>query len=399
MKLKRHSKFLLLLLLVLGVGALAISFFSAFLKKNKTFPPEKIVTAERASLARSVVAIGKIESLSRVEVKSKANGIIKLLLVNVGDKVKTGQILAELDKENLEARVREARAQLEGTEANLQSATTEEARARIEAVNPDLEFVRREYERNKRLFSKGVVSEQQVEDSHKLYEIAVNRRDLLDSGINNAAAQVRQARARVAEARAALDRAEDDLRNATVVAPIDGVVLTRDKEVGDAVSSILNLGSAATLIMTLGDTSTVYVKGNVDESDVGKISLGMTARTTVESFPGETFQGTVTNIAPMGLEKDNVTTFEARVSISNPQGKLRVNMSANAEIILEERENILVISEGAIIYDRDRNAYAQILDPSVPEGLRKVPVRIGISNGQKREVIEGLKEGDEVVLP
>ena len=125
-------------------------------------------------------------------------------------------------------------------------------------------------------------------------------------------------------------------------------MLSRDVEMGDAVSSILVLGSSATLVMTLGDTSEVYVKGKVDESDIGKVYLGQPARIKVESFKDKTFDGKVTKISPMGVEKDNVTTFEVRVSINNPGGELKAEMTANAEIILEEHKNVLQIPEGAI---------------------------------------------------
>ena len=139
------------------------------------------------------------------------------------------------------------------------------------------------------------------------------------------------------------------------MSPIDGVVLSRDSEVGDAVSSILLLGSSATLIMTLGDLNEVYVKGKVDESDVGKIYLGQPARITVESFKDQKFDGHVTKISPMGTEKDNVTTFEVRVSISNEKHMLKAQMTANAEIILEEHKNVLAIPEGAVVYNKDKS--------------------------------------------
>lgn len=397
MKKRRKLIIIVVVLLVIATGAGA--FVSGYLKKPKALPPEKIVTVERGSLARSVVATGKIEPLSKVEVKSKANGIIKALLVNVGDRVTVGQVLVELDKENLQARVREARASLEAEEANLRAAIAAEMKARVEASTPDLLFARREYERASALLEQGILSQQRFDDAHKVYELAKNRQELLEAAVRNAAAQVEHARARVAAARAALDRAEEELRNATIVSPIEGVVLTRDREVGDAVSSILNLGSAATLILTLGDTSTVYVKGKVDEADVGKIHVGLPARITVESFPDRTFRGTVTKIAPMGVEKDNVTTFEVRVSIANPTGALRVNMSANAEIILEEHHHVLIIPESAIIYEKDGSAWVQLLDPSSPEGFKKVRIKIGISNGQRTEVRDGLKEGDKILLP
>jgi HlyD family secretion protein len=122
-------------------------------------------------------------------------------------------------------------------------------------------------------------------------------------------------------------------------------------------------------------------------------------RTKVESFPGENFAGTLTRIAPMGVKKENVTTFEVRVSIANPEGRLRANMSANAEIVLEDRRQVLLIPEAAVIYDRDAKASVQQRDPSAKAGYRKVPVETGISNGQRREVLQGVAEGTELVLP
>jgi HlyD family secretion protein len=381
--------------IVIGITWWVVSWVG----RVKPIPPEKIVRVERGDIARSVVAVGRIQPLSKVEVKSKANGIIQSLSVDVGDKVAEGQVLAELDKEYLQAQVRGARAGKDGEEANLQVAIAAEAKARIEAANPELEFARREHERVKALFAGKIASQQALDDAEKNHEVSANRQQWLEAAARSAAALVTQARARVAAAHAAFDRAEEDLRNATIRSPINGIVLTREREVGDAVSSILNLGSAATRIMALGDVSSVYVEGQVDQADVGRIRMALPVRTTVESFPGETFEGTVTRIAPMGNEKDNVTTFDVRVSIANPQGKLRVNMSANAEIILEDRKNTWLIPEAALVRDKDGKPSVQRRDASSKTGFRKVPVKTGISNGQRTEVLEGIKEGDELVLP
>jgi len=388
-------------LIALGavVLGLAVAAGLGAFRGPKPIPPEKIVAAERGDIARSVVARGKIEPLSKVEVKSKANGIIKALLVDVGESVTNGQILAELDKEDLQAQVREARASGDAESANLQAAIAAEAKARIEAANPELEFARRDFERAQELFKQKIASQQQLDDASRALEVAKNRQQLLDATVQTAGAQVEQARARVAASRASLDRAEEALRYATIRAAFSGVVLTRPTEVGDAVSSILNLGSAATLIMTLGDLSSVYIKGDVDEADIGKADCGQRVRTKVEAFPNESFDGVVKRIAPMGREFNNVTTFEVRVSISNPQGKLRVNMTANAEIVLEERKNVLLVPEAALVYDKDKKPSVQRLAAGTRQGWTKVPIKTGISNGQRTEVLEGLKEGEKLVLP
>lgn len=398
MKLLFRPKFLLISIVAMLVLAGAVKVALAY-QTAKPIPPEKIVTAEKGDIARSVVARGKIEPLTKVEVKSKANGIIKELMVDVGEPVREGQVLAELDKEDLAAQVREAKARCDAEEANLQAAIASEAKAKIQAANPDLEFARRDYERAKGLFAEKIASAQQLDDADRAYALARNKQELLDATVQSAAAELEQARARVAAAKAALDRAEEFLKYATIRAPIGGIVLTRPTEVGDAVSSILNMGSAATLIMTLGDVSSVYIKGEVDEADIGKAECGQQVRTKVESFPSESFAGTVKRIAPMGRELNNVTTFEVRVTIQNPQGKLRVNMTANAEIVLEERTDVLLVPETALVYDKDHQVFAQLLDPTAKEGWRKVPLKAGISNGQRTQVLEGLKSGDKLVLP
>jgi len=179
---------------------------------------------------------------------------------------------------------------------------------------------------------------------------------------------------------------------------MDGLVLSRNVEVGDAVSSILVLGSQATLIMTLGDIGDVYVLGKVDQADIGKVYMGQRARIVVESFKDKKFEGQVTKISPLGVEKDNVTTFEVRVSIRNPGGELKANMSANAEIILEEKLNVLTIPENAVIYDRERKTFVEVPDATQEKGRRKLAIQTGISTGVKTELTAGLKQGDKVIL-
>src|SRR5258706_1514524 len=148
----------------------------------------------------------------------------------------------------------------------------------------------------------------------------------------------------------------EELSYATIRSSIRGVVLTCDLEIGYPVSSILNMGAAATLVMILGDISQVYVRGKVDEADIGVVKLNQPARIKVETFKDRQFEGKVTQISPLGVDKDNVVTFEVRVSIKNPGGELRANMTANAEIVLDEHTNALIIPESAVIYDARRNA-------------------------------------------
>ena len=360
--------------------------------------PTKLAKVEKGDLAKSVVATGKVTPITKVEIKSKASGIVKKLDVDAGDKVRQGQILAELDKVEIEAQVNSARAQLLSSEANLKSAQADQKRLEVDALGVDVPTLQRAYERATNMAKDGVVSAQALDDAQRNYELAVNKRDVAHAQLAVGKAKVAQAQADVEKSHAALKQFEEQYSYTTITAPIDGVVLSRDVEVGDAVSSILVLGSGATLVMTLGDTSEVYVKGKVDESDIGKVYLGQPARIRVETFKDKTFTGHVTKISPMGVEKDNVTTFEVRVSINNPGGELKAEMTANAEIVLDEHKNTLMIPEGAILYDKDKHASVQVPDPKGKDGMRKVAVNIGISNGAKTEVLSGLKEGDQVVL-
>jgi HlyD family secretion protein len=126
--------------------------------------------------------------------------------------------------------------------------------------------------------------------------------------------------------------------------------------------------------------------------------MGQPARIKVESFRDRFFTGKVTKIAPLGVEKDNVTTFEVRVYIDNPGGELKANMTANAEILLDEHKGVLTVPEGAVSYDNQKNATVQLPDRKQKDGYRTVPVKVGLSNGSMTEIVSGLKEGQQVVL-
>jgi len=395
---KRASFYLILVLVLLAVGVAALLLAAKLGREPAKIEPEKLVRVERMDLARSVVATGKIEPTTKVEIKSKASGIILKLPVNVGDRVRQGQVICELDQNDLLPRLRQVQAALGVAEATLKSARADYARTKIEAAGPDVPFLKRDLERAGQLFADKLIAQSARDDAEKNYELALNRQLQAQSNLGVADAAITKAQAQVDQSRAQVEQAEEDIRNATIRSPIDGVVLSRDREVGDAVSSILVMGAGATLIMTVGDLSEVYVKGKVDESDIGKVYLAQPARITVESYKNQRFTGKVTKMSPMGVEKDNVTTFEVRVSISNESRKLMADMTANAEIMLEEHRGVLTIPEGAVIYKKDRSTAVEIPDPEQKAGKRRVPVTLGISNGSRTEILKGVSEGQQVVL-
>jgi HlyD family secretion protein len=395
---KKRNKRMIYVIIGVVVVLTAVVGLIAATRGGTKIDPSKLAKVERGDLAKSVVATGKVEPITKVEIKSKASGIVKKLYVDAGDRVKKGQLLAELDKEEIEARVAQAKAQMEASQASARGTEADLERAKVDAEGPDVPMLKRAYDRAQGMAKEGVVSASALDDAQKNYELALNKQNVAKAQLQVLRAKIGQAQAQVLQDQANLKQLEEQLGYTTITSPIDGIILSRDVEVGDAVSSILVLGSSATLIMTEGDTSEVYVKGKVDESDIGKVYLGQPARIKVESFKDKSFNGKVTKISPMGVEKDNVTTFEVRVSINNPGGELKAAMTANAEIILEEHKNVLQIPEGAILYDKDKKASVEVPDPKGKEGKNKLAVNIGISNGAKTEVLGGLKEGDQVVL-
>jgi len=386
--------------------------FGALFSVDKSIPPEKLAKEETGSIAKSVVATGKVEPLSKVDIKSKASGLIKYLYVNTGDRVREGQLLVELDKETLEAQLKEAKAVLKSAESNLQEIESQGKtlqanlrKAQLEAESKDHEFMKAEHKRQQELFNQGLISKSDIDSVEQKMQSAGIVHKALQAGVNVKEAEIEQnaraiekVRSAVIQAQAQYERAEENLKYASIRSPISGVVLSREVEVGDAVSSILQLGSNATLIMTLGDVRELYIKGKVDETDIGLVKMDQPVRITVDAYKDRAFQGKVIKIAPMGVEKDNVTRFEVRVSILNDLDLLKANMSANAEIILEEHHNVLLLPESALIYNENRQTFVELPDLSTKTGRRQVPIKVGLGNGARTEVLSGLKLGEQVVL-
>jgi HlyD family secretion protein len=370
----------------------------AAMMKKGTIDANHLAKVSRSDVAKSVVATGKIQPITKVEVKSKASGIVEQLFVDINRVVKKGQPLAQLDKQEIEAQVAAAKAQLASAQANVTTFEANVEQDKVNAAAPDLPMYKATLDRNVEMVKEGIVSQQTLDNANKDYLAALTRRDSSKAQIGVDTAKLKQAKAQVLQSEASLKQLEEQLGYTTILAPMDGEILSRDVEIGDAVSSILVLGSTATLVMTEGDTSEVYVQGKVDEADIAHVYMGQPARIKVESFRDRVFQGKVTKISPMGVEKDNVTTFEVRVSINNPGGELKAQMTANAEILLDEHKGVLTVPENAVIYDKDKKASVEIPDKSQKDGKRKIAVTVGLSNGSVTEIVAGLKEGDQVVL-
>lgn len=384
---------IVVVILIAAVTGIAVVHAS-----DPKIPAARLARVTRGDIAKSVVATGPIEPITKVELKSKASGIVEKLYVDINQMVTKGQVLAQLDQQEILAQVAAQRAQLAAAQANVITASANVAEDKVNAEAPDLPMYQETYKRNLEMLKEGIVSQQTLDNAERDYLAAKNKRDTAQAQIGVDEAKLKQAEAQVQQNQASLEQENEQLSYTTLVAPIDGMVLSRDVEVGDAVSSILVLGSTATLVMTIGDIHQVYVDGKVDEADIGNVYLNQPARIHVESFPNKTFSGKVTKIAPLGVAKDNVTTFEVRVSIDNPGGELKANMTANAEIIVTEHHGALSVPEQSMSWDNDKNAFVYVPDSKSKDGQKKIPVTAGISNGNRTEILAGLKEGDTVVL-
>jgi HlyD family secretion protein len=406
----KHKTKFVVLALATGIGAAAL-VANRFREASK--PALATVSVARGDIHRSVIAAGKIEPRVRVQIKSKASGLVRSVYVREGDYVRKGQLLLDIDREYLaskwkgakaalsvaEALEREANADVTSARANL-----DKSRSEASVKEHELAYTENEFARKKALFEQKLISRAEVESWNK--QLSQNRDTLqaLASGVVSAEAQLRRAELGVGRAKAAITQAmaeaevtEEELDNASIRSPIDGVVLTRRVEVGDAVSSITLQGSMAPLLMELGDTSQLFVKAFVNESDIAHIRLRQPALLTVESFRDHPIRGTVARIAPLGNEKDNVTNFEVEISIDDSNAPIRPSMSVTAEVILESRKQVLLLPERAIRYDEQGQATVEIPAPGLPSGVTVAKLQLGITDGIRAEVRRGLQEGQQVI--
>jgi HlyD family secretion protein len=310
----------------------------------------------RAALERIVVASGTIEPEDLVEVRPKVSGIVERFRVDAGDRVRVGQVVAEIDRETLQAAVREARAIVR--------------EAVVARDHAGLELQRRVD-----LFKRGVDSQD-----------ALDRDRAAHAG----------AEARLQRAQATLERLEQELAYATITAPIDGVVLRRELNPGAAVASVASV-TGGTVLMTIADTSQMHLLGTVDENEIAQVRVGMDARIRTDAYPGRHFPGRVRKIASLGDRKENVTSFKVEVTVLDGVQEMWPRMSGDADIVAEVRDGALIVPEAALLYDGDTVLVEVVERASRPQLVRR-PVRTGIFNGDRVEILDGLAEGDEVKL-
>jgi HlyD family secretion protein len=347
----RRLVFIVLVVAALGAAATAYVRF-----RGRGDPIGPTVHAERGAIERIVVASGTIEPEQLVEVRPRISGIVEKFLVDAGDRVIAGQVVAEIERETLEAAVREARAVVREAEVSRDHAALE-------------------LHRKTDLFKRGVESEE---------------------ALDNDRAEHSGAEARLARAQATLERLEQELAYATITAPIDGVVLRRDLDPGAAVASVAAV-TGGTVLMVIADTSRMHLLGTVDENEIAGVAVGQQARIRAEAYPDEVFRGRVRKIASIGDRKDNVTSFEVEVDVVEGAGRLWPRMSGDADVVVDEHRDTVIVPEAVLRYDGD-NVFVDVVEHSSEARVVGRPVRVGFLNGSRVEVVEGLAEGEEVKL-
>lgn len=356
------------LIICISVAIAIIAAVTIFMRSNKRQPIAIIyetAKVERATISNSVTATGTIEPVNKVEVGTQVSGIISKIYVDYNSIVKKGQVIAELDKINLES-------ELASAKANLASSKSE------------LDYQETNYKRMKALHDKGFISDDDFDIADLSYKKAKE-------------AYLVQLQT--------VQKAQTNLGYATITSPIDGVVLSKDVEEGQTVAASF---STPTLFTIARDLTDMQVVANVDEADIGNVRDGQRVTFTVDAFPDDTFEGRVKQVRQQGEEESNVVTYEVVISAPNNDLKLKPQLTANVNIYTEEIENVVSVPAKALRFSPSKemmNDGEKIKDCNATNKLwikeanilKAYPVKTGITNGIRTQILEGVKEGTAVI--
>ena len=282
-------------------------------------PPYRTAPVESGALVQTVSASGVIEALVTVEVGSQISGQIKSITADFNDRVKAGQVLAELDPQTYESRLRLGQADVAAGEAAVRQAEAQAQQAR------------QELSRRKSLAAQGYYSQAALE--------------AVEAQARTSAAALEAARARVQQSRASLRTTEVDLSRTRIVAPIDGVVVLRAIEPGQTVAASFQ---APVLFRIARDFDRVKVKISVDEADIGGVKEGQAVTFSVDAYPDQVFEGIVTQVRKQPVTEQNVVAYTVMAEAANTGGKLLPGMTANADIVIQRREGVLKVPVAAL---------------------------------------------------
>lgn len=335
-------------------------------KKEAPVMDYETARVEKATIGNSVTATGTIEPVTKVEVGTQVSGIIDKIYVDYNSVVHKGQIIAELDKTNLMSELNSAKSNLAGAKS-------------------DLDYQRANYKRIKALYDKELVSGNE-------YDTAL--------------LSLRQAESTYAQRKEAVSKAQTNLGYAIITSPIDGIIISKAVEEGQTVAASY---STPTLFTIAQDLTDMRVIADVDEADIGEVEVGQRVSFTVDAYPGETFEGKVTQVRLEATTESNVVTYEVVISASNKDLKLKPGLTANVTIFTLERNNIVSVPTKALRFTPTK----EMLNPGekiedcqgahkvwVREGktLKAYAVKTGITNGTRTQIVSGVKEGAEVIV-
>ncbi|HXZ27501.1 MAG TPA: efflux RND transporter periplasmic adaptor subunit [Terriglobales bacterium] len=354
--------------LLLLIVALVVVLTAAFFLKPKNEVQYFTTKVDRGDIHQVVQATGTINAVITVQVGSQVSGTIAKLYADFNSKVKQGQVIAEIDPRLFEGAVLQARADYQNAVANAAAAKANLEKAQATAVQ-----TKADYDRTVVLAQKGVMSQQQL-------DLAKANADTAEAAVSATQAQLVQANAQTAQKKAAVTVAETNLNYCTIRAPIDGVVVARNVDVGQTVASSLQ---APTLFTIAQDLTKMQVYAQTDESDVGQIQMGQPATFTVDAFPGQMFKGKVSQIRLNATVVQNVVTYNTIVDFDNPDMKLLPGMTAYVNIPVANAGGVLKIPNGALRYKPDLPAQA----------IRNLYAKYGIDVGGARKTATGQGSG------
>ncbi len=334
---------------------------------------DKIV---RGDIEMAVTATGTVNPVTTVLVGTQVSGTIKELYVDFNSPVKKGKLIARIDPALFEAQVNQAKANFLSAKANLEKA------------GATLVDAKRTMDRNKELFSKNLVARSDLDTAETNYETAN--------------ASVSAAKSQVAQTEAALSLAETNLRYTKIVSPVDGIVVSRNVDVGQTVAASFQ---TPTLFSIAQDLTKMQIDTNVDEADIGKVIVGQDVEFSVDAYPDITFKGKVWQVRNAPITIQNVVTYDVVIIVGNPELKLKPGMTANVSIIISTKKDVLKIPNAALRFKPSEKGPAApekkgpgvwILEKDKP---KRIPVSPGISDGNYTELATGkISEGQEVIL-
>jgi HlyD family secretion protein len=340
---------------------------------------------------QTIKATGTIQPINEVEVGSQVSGRIIKLYADFNSPVKKGDLIAQIDPAPYKARVAQDRASLQQNQAQ------------VEEVSAKLKQAETELKRDQDLAKRNLVSQSDLDTS-------TANRDVL-------VAQLKLAKAALAQSRATLEISQTNLEYTSIRSPVDGVVIARNVNEGQAVVASL---SVQTIFVIATDLQQIEVDASVPEADVGKIEVGQPVTFTVDAFPDETFSGTVSQVRIAATTVQNVVTYPVIISVNNSGGKLFPGMTANVSIEVARHKQVLKVANAALRFKPESVLKAQQQEsspenkiassekhtPPQPEvwiisggELKAIPITAGINDGSYSEILkEELKEGQEVII-